>query len=151
MRIALLTALAEDPARPGRKAAFRSFVGRSVLSHQIDCARALGCDMVLCMIRGLGPEAITCQHRAERAGMRFRPIEDLRRLSSAIGANDSVVVIADGLAVDVETARDAIGERPAIATFPADIAVPLGFERIDSDRAWVGMMTLRGEMIERLS
>ena len=58
MRIALLTALAEEPGRGSRKAAFRPFVGRSVLSHQIDCARALDCDMVLCMIRGLGPEAI---------------------------------------------------------------------------------------------
>ena len=151
MRIALLTALAEDPVRPSRKAAFRPFVGRSVLSHQIDCARALDCDMVLCMIRGLGPEAIVCQHRAESLGMRFRAVEDLRRLSGAISADDRVIVIADGLALDIETAQAVIGERPGIATFPADIAVPLGFERIDAGRAWAGVMAIRGDAIERLS
>lgn len=151
MRIALLTALAEHPERAGHKAAFRTFVGRSVLSHQIDCAKALDCDIVLCMIRGLGPEAIVCQHRAERLGMRFRAIEDLRRLSGAISADDRVIVIADGLALDIETARAAIGERPSVATFPADLAVPHGFERIDAERAWAGLLSIRGEAIERLA
>ena len=151
MRIALLTALAEDPARAGQKAAFRTFVGRSVLSHQIDCAKALDCDMVLCMIRGLGPDAIMGQHRAEKLGLRFRAIEDLRSLSGAISADDRVIVIADGLALDIETARAAIGERPGVATFPAELAVPLGFERIDADRAWAGLLSIRGEAIERLA
>ena len=151
MRIALLTALAEELGRGSRKAAFRPFVGRSVLSHQIDCARALDCDMVLCMIRGLGPEAIVCQHRAESLGMRFRVIEDLRRLSGAVSADDRIVVIADGLALDIETAQAAIGEKPGIATFPADVAVPLGFERIDAERAWAGLLAIRGDAVERLS
>ena len=151
MRIALLTALAEDPDHTGRKAAFRPFVGRSVLSHQIDCARALDCDIVLCMTRGLGPEAIVCQHRAESLGMRFRAIEDIRRLVGAIGADDLVIVIADGLALDVQTAEEAVGERQGIGTFPADIAVPLGFERIDAERAWAGLLAVRGEAIEKLA
>ena len=151
MRIALLTALAEESGRASRKAAFRPFVGRSVLSHQIDCARALDCDMVVCMIRGLGPEAIVCQHRAESLGMRFRAIEDLRRLSGAISADDRVIVIADGLALDIETAQAAIGGKPGVATFPADVAVPLGFERIDAERAWAGLLAIRGDAVERLS
>ena len=151
LRIALLTALAEEPGRASRKAAFRPFVGRSVLSHQIDCARALDCDMVVCMIRGLGPEAIVCQHRAESLGMRFRAIEDLRRLSGAISADDRVIVIADGLALDIETAQAAIGGKPGVATFPADVAVPLGFERIDAERAWAGLLAIRGDAVERLS
>lgn len=151
MRIALLTALAEDPDRGGQKLAFRSFAGRSVLSHQIDCARELGCEAVVCMVRGLGPEAIACQHRAESSGMRFQAVEDLRRLSGLVKADDRVVVMADGLNPDPEIAVDVIGERAVVATFPADVAVPRGFERIDSERAWAGVLSVRGDTVERLS
>ncbi|OBX20315.1 hypothetical protein A9995_00870 [Erythrobacter sp. QSSC1-22B] len=151
MRIAILTALADDPDRKGRKRAFRIFAGRSILSHQLDCAIDLGCESVACLVGGLGQDVIACQHRAEAAGVRFQAIEDIRRLSGLVKADDDVFVIADGLLPSVDEAVRLLGERSVVLTFPADPALALGFERIDGDCAWSGMLRTRGQSVERLS
>lgn len=151
MRIAILTALADDPDHKGRKRAFRVFAGRSILSHQLDCATDLGCESVVCLVGGLGQDVIACQHRAEAAGVRFQAIEDLRRLSGLVKADDEVFVIADGLLPDTDEAIRLLAERPGVLTFSADPALGLGFERLDSERAWAGMLRTRGQSVERLS
>lgn len=151
MRIAILTALAEDPDQRGRKRAFRIFAGRTILSHQLDCAIDLGCESVACLVGGLGQDVIACQHRAEAVGVRFQAIEDLCRLSGLVKAGDDVFVIADGLLPSAEEAVGQLAERPAVLTFPIDPALRLGFERIDGERAWAGMLRTRGQAVERLS
>lgn len=151
MRIAILTALAEDPDHMGRKRAFRVFAGRSILSHQLDRAIDLGCESVVCLVGGLGQDVIACQHRAEAAGVRFQAIEDLRRLSGLVKADDDVFVIADGVLPAGEEAVHLLAERPVVLTFPTDPALSLGFERIDGERAWAGMLRTRGQSVERLS
>jgi len=151
LRIAILTALADDPDHKGRKRAFRSFAGRSILSHQLDCAIDLGCESVVCLVGGLGQDVIACQHRAEAAGVRFQAIEDLRRLSGLVKADDDVFVLADGLLPAVEEAVRLLAERPVVLTFTADPALGFGFERIDGERAWAGMLRTRGQSVERLS
>lgn len=151
MRIAILTALAEDPDHKGRKRAFRIFAGRTILSHQLDCAIDLGCESVACLVGGLGQDVIACQHRAEAAGVRFQAIEDIRRLSGVVKADDDVLVIADGLLPAADEAVRLLGERPVVPTFPVDPALALGFERIDGERAWSGMLRTRGQSVERLS
>lgn len=151
MRIAILTALADDPRNSGRKRAFRMFAGRSILSHQLDCAIDWDCESVVCLVSGLGQDVIACQHRAEAAGVRFQAIEDLRRLSGLVKANDDVFVIADGLLPAQGEAGRLLAERPAVLTFPVDPALGLGFERIDSEHAWAGILQTRGQAVERLS
>lgn len=151
MRIAILTALAEDPDHKGRKRAFRIFAGRSILSHQLDCAIDLGSESVACLVGGLGQDVIACQLRAEAAGVRFQAIEDIRRLSGLVKADDDVFVIADGLLPAAGEAVRLLAERPVVLTFPVDPALSLGFERIDRERAWAGMLRTRGQAVERLS
>lgn len=151
MRIAILTALAEDPDHKGRKRAFRIFAGRSILSHQLDCAIDLGCESVVCLVGGLGQDVIACQHRAEAAGVRFQAIEDLRRLSGLVKADDDIFVIADGLLPAAEEAVRLLNDRPVVLTFPVDPALGFGFERIDGQYAWAGMLRTRGQSVERLS
>lgn len=151
MRIAILTALADDPDYKGRKRAFRIFAGRTILSHQLDCAIDLGCESVACLVGGLGQDVIACQHRAEAAGVRFQAIEDLRRLSGLVKADDDVFVIADGLLPASHEAVRLLAERPVVLTFPADPALGFGFERIDGDHAWAGTLRARGQCVERLS
>lgn len=151
MRIAILTALADDPDHKGRKRAFRMFAGRSILSHQLDCAIDMGCEGVACLVGGLGQDVIACQHRAEAAGARFQAIEELRRLSGLVKADDDVFVIADGLLPSTGEAVRLLAERPVVLTFPVDPALGLGFERIDGESAWSGMLRTRGQAVERLS
>jgi hypothetical protein len=151
LRIAILTALAEDPEHKGRKRAFRMFAGRSILSHQLDCAIDLDCESIVCLVGGLGQDVIACQHRAEAAGVRFQSIEDIRRLSGLVKADDDVFVIADGLLPLVDEAVRLLGERAAILTFPVEPALALGFERMDGESAWAGLLRTRGHSVEKLS
>lgn len=150
MRIALLTAMARLPGSDQRRA-FRRFLGRSVLSHQVDCAIELGCDSILCMVDGVGQDLIESQHRAEAAKVRFQTIADTRTLSSLVRADDELIVLSDGLLPDPDLIGESLGDRRALLSFPADPAVTRGFERIDANRAWAGVMTVRGDCVERLA
>ena len=150
LRIALLSALAEAPDRPGERLAHRRFAGRSVLAHQIDCCAALECDSVIVLARGLGQDLLVAQRHCERVGIRFQQIEAVGRLVNFVTAADEIVLMLDGVLPDRETAIAGLSLRSAILAFPAEQAIPLGFERIDSSRAWSGVLRTRGESVARL-
>ena len=88
---------------------------------------------------------------ARRAGMRFETAENILKLMGLVTADDDVVVLADGLLPDCTALVAALGERPAVAAFSADAALPLGFERIDAERAWSGALRTRGAAVAGLA
>lgn len=151
MRIALLSALAENPTHKSERLAFRRFVGRSVLAHQVDIALALECESIIVLAGGLKPEIIACQHRAEAGGAKFQTVDNSRRLSALVTASDEVVVLADGLLPDRKTILADLASHARLLVLPSDPAVSNGFERIDAERAWAGAMRLRGSAIEGLA
>lgn len=156
MRIALLSALA-DPSRAGagpgegERPAFRRFAGKTVLAHQIDCAAHLRCERVLCMSGDTAPEISAARNYAERAGLRFERVDSLARLMSRITATDEIVLIADGVLPDRRALVKALGARPRILAFPAEPALSRGFERIDAERAWSGVLSAPGHCVARLA
>ena len=150
MRIAILTALADDSSVADNKRAFRMLAGRSVLSHQVDVAADWGAEAILCFVGGLNAQVVACQHRAEDAGLRFQAVENIERMVALIKPQDDVLVIQDGLLPARLEAEHVLAEA-AVLTFPADPAVSTGFERIDADTAWAGLMTIRGETFARLT
>lgn len=155
MRLAILSALA-DPighagASAGERPAFRRFAGKSVLSHQIDCAAHLGCERVICLTGGLGPEMGTARSYAQRASVRFDVAESILRLIGLVTADDDVVLIADGVLPDCALLVNAVGEHAGVVVFPAEPALALGFERLDAARAWSGALRMRGAGVARLA
>ncbi|MBL8657954.1 MAG: hypothetical protein JNJ92_11460 [Altererythrobacter sp.] len=159
MRLALLSALAEAPGpdsagqgiAAGERPAFRRFAGKSVLSHQIDCAARLGCERVLCMASRLGPDLGASKAYAERAGLRFDIVDSLSRLAALVTADDDVLVISDGVLPDAAAAVSALARQPGVLAFPEEPALAMGFERIDATRAWSGMLRTRGDCVARLA
>jgi len=155
LRLAILSALADQfghaSASAGERPAFRRFAGKSVLSHQIDCAAHLGCDRILCLAGGLGPEMGAARAYAERAGVRFDIADSLLRLASQVTAGEEVVVLADGVLPDRAALVGALDARPGVVAFPAEPALELGFERIDATRAWSGALRMRGAEVARLA
>lgn len=150
MRIALLSILDRDPA-PGRtRPAFLPFAGARVVERQLDLALSLGCEAIACLADGIGREVIELQHRAERAGARFIAIREPGKLSGLVTANDELLVIASGVLPD-PTLVEKLLAKPGVIAFPADVAVPLGFERIDPEFAWTGVVLTRGNLVERLT
>ena len=155
MRLAILSALAEPsgPAGGGatERPAFRRFAGKSVLTHQIDCAAHLECGRVICVATGAGPELSSARTYAERSGMRFDVVGSNLQLASQITADDDVVLIADGVLPDRGALVKALASRPGVIAFPADPALTLGFERLDADRAWSGALRMRGAGVAKLA
>ena len=149
MRIALLTAMARSH-ETDRRHAMRRFLGRSVLSHQIDCAIAFGCTSIYCLVDGVGQDIVDCQHRAERAGARFQTIGSTHSLAKLVRPEDKVIALADGLLVDPDVLAEELHDEQAVLTFPIDNVAGLGFERLDADRAWAGALVVGGDKLEAL-
>ncbi|MXO95654.1 hypothetical protein GRI34_04365 [Erythrobacter aquimaris] len=101
------------------------------------------------MADGIGREVIELQHRAERAGAKFMALREPAKLSDLVTATDEILVIASGVLPDAQTTERLL-TKPAVIAFPADIAVPAGFERIDPEFAWSGVLLTRGNLVERL-
>lgn len=154
MRIALLSALADPPgtgSSQGERAALRRFAGKTVLSHQIDCAGHLGCERVLCLMDGAGVEAAAARSYAERTGLRFDAVDSLPRLVAQLAADDEIVLIADGVLPDRTELVAGLAGRPAVLAFPVEPALEHGLERIDAVHGWSGVLRTRGDRAARLA
>lgn len=149
MRIALLSTL-DDQLQPGQaRAAFAQFAGARVVERQLDLALAMECETVACFVDMVGHEVIELQHRAERAGARFVALRDSRPLAGMVTAADELLVLTAAVMPD-EVAVVRHLSKPAVLVFPADPAVSLGYERIDAEFAWSGVMLARGAIVEQL-
>lgn len=150
MRVALLSTL-EHEHRPGMvRPAFVSFAGARVVERQLDLALALGCERVACLVDGIGAEVLELQHRAERAGAKFVGLREASRLSGMVSAGDELLVMAPGVLPDRNTVERVL-TKAAVLGFPADIAIPLGYERIDLEFGWSGVLLTHGGVVERLT
>ena len=68
-----------------------------------------------------------------------------------VRAADELLVIADGLLPDPALAEKLLADRPAVLALPAEEGVDAGFERIDREYAWAGLLLVRGPAVERLA
>ena len=150
MRIALLSTLERDPQAGSPRAAFAGFAGAMVVERQLDLAIRLGCERIICLVDSIEREVLEVQDRAESAGKKFRALRNPARLSGMVAAEDEVLVLAPGLLPDDDATEKTLESRGILA-FPADLAVPLGYERIDLELAWSGAMMVPGNLVERLS
>ncbi len=144
MRVALM-AMTQEGAEPVRLG------GRPVAWHQLQAALALGCERVVCLAESPGPELAALQREAEARDAKFSAIAHSRALSGFISAADTLFVFAPGVMPDREWLTQALGARAGIAVLSADEAVERGFERIDRDRAWGGVLATRGDSVEALA
>ena len=152
MRIALLSTLdTTTESKLGQtRPPFAQFAGASVVERQLDLALAMDCKAVACLSDSVGKEVIALQHRAERAGIRFVTLRDNRLLSGLVTAADEIVLFANAVLPDsAAVLRHAA--KPTILVFPADVAVPLGYERISAEFAWAGVLIAPGGIVERLN
>ena len=150
MRIALLSTLDRRSHPSGPRPAFAQFAGTMVVERELELALQLGCERIVCLVDAVEREVIELQHRAERAGVKFRAVRHASELMGAVTAEDEVLVIAPGVLPDDDAVATAL-ERKAVLSFPAELAVPLGYERIDLELAWAGVMLVPGHLVERLS
>ena len=110
----------------------------------------LGCERLICVASGLDRPQLDIQHRVESKGLKFNLVSGPRPLINMIGNSDQIVVIGEGLLPDLEIAEAALGNSQGIAVLPVEPAIAAGFERIDLNHAWAGVLVMPGRMVGRL-
>jgi hypothetical protein len=148
VRIALISTMAPPG---GGDVLLRPLAGRSVARRQVDLALALGCERVACLADAPSSQVVAMQHAAEHAGAQFNALTNTRGLAGLVHAADELLVLAPGVLPQADLLTHALGDRPSVLVLPADEAVPAGFERIDREFAWAGVLLTRGAAVERLN
>ena len=125
--------------------------GKPVAWHQLQALLSLGCERIICLAGTHSPALASLQREAEARGTKFNPISHHRALSGLVRAADTLFVLAPGVLPERDWLRQALGARTGIGVFPADAASERGFERIDRERAWAGVLATRGDAVEALA
>lgn len=149
MRIALLSTL--ERVADGSRRALMSLGGRALIAWQMDLAKALDCERLLVLSEGDTAIQAKVDELAQSAGMDIEYIGGPRHLLGKVTADQDILVLADGLLVDPELALASLGKGRAVATLPDYPAVEHGFERIDPQYAWAGLLLMKGQAAEQLA
>lgn len=124
-----------------------TLAGKTIAGRQVDFALAAGCEHIVVLGDEAKPEVAVLRRQVEAGGAAFQPMRNAHGLLGVIGAADELLVIAPGLIVERGPPRPGAG----VYTFPAQTGVELGFERIDADHAWAGVLVVNGAAVERLA
>ncbi|QUL38646.1 hypothetical protein [Erythrobacter sp. JK5] len=157
MRTALVAALKHS--ENGDRRALMPLAGRTVLGWQVDFARRIGCERIVCICESTGPEIIALQRETELAGGEFLAIRGHLQLGSLLRTDEKLVVLLDGLLIDRSWAERLCPEDArllqCVYTLAPDHSLakshPEHFERIDAARSWAGLAIVPGSVAQRIA
>ncbi|WP_336986402.1 hypothetical protein [Altererythrobacter aquiaggeris] len=149
MRTAIIS-ITGDHADPDKTTSCMEIAGQTLAGRQLGQTLALGAERIICEIDNMSEQVFALQHSAEKAGAKFNTIKHLRDLSGLVTAADEVLVMERDAVFDDDALANWADMGPSIAVFGSDPAVAAGFERIDAEFGWAGVMLLPGRLIEKL-
>lgn len=149
MRAALIS-IAGQP-RDGAGSGPARIGGRPLAHRQLAFALAAGAEQIVVLGDGASREAIELRHAAESAGARVLAIGDGHGLLGVVRAADHLLVLSPGVLPEAPAVLDMLGKGSSLLVLPAAQGVAAGFERIDLERAWAGVLTIQGGLVERLA
>lgn len=123
--------------------------GDSIVGQQLRLAIAAGAARLLVLAdrQTVGLEELIADARA--AGLGTAIIADAPGLCAEVTAADELLVIGDALLADPVLALPLLA-KGGVVTLPVEPGLAAGFERIDAESAWGGMMVIPGALAERL-
>ncbi len=139
-----------EPVEGGtRPSASLRIAGEPVARHQLEIAAAAGAKRVL-VLGDPGDERVEMMLGAARvAGLPAKIVRDAPAFCGEVTAADELLVFGDSLMADASLALDLSSGR-GVATLPVEQGLAAGFERIDAEHAWAGLMVVPGSLAERL-
>lgn len=142
-----------DPIAEGGTAlrAFLRIGGPSVARQQVALACQLDCERIVCIAAGPSAELAEIQQQVEARGAQFHLIRQAQALVGLVSAVDEVLVFADGLFASTSAAVNLLEEGQVVSVQPIEQGLTAGFERIDLNHAFGGVMRLPGRLVERLA
>lgn len=144
MRIALISIVEQNAAEV-------RLGGHPIAWHQAQAAFALGCERIVCLAEAPGRELAALHREVERRGASFHAVAHHRALLGLVSAADTLFAFAPGVVPDGAWLTRVFAARHGVAVLPAEGAVAHGFERIDRERAWAGVLATRGDAVEALA
>ena len=149
MRTALLSTL--ELTEEGGPCAYEMLGGKPLIAWQIDLMSSLGCDRILCLAHPGDEKIQEIRSLAEESDLVFQSVSGPLPLVGLISVDQELLVMADGLVVDSEALPDNFGSKRSVLTLPDDVGIAAGFERIDSEHAWGGLLLARGSIAAQLA
>jgi hypothetical protein len=132
-----------------RPSASLRIAGEPIARHQLEIAAAAGAKRLL-VLGDPGDERVEMMLGAARvAGLQAKIIRDAPALCAEVTAADEMLIFGDSLMADATMALDLCSGR-GVATLPVEQGLAAGFERIDAEYAWAGLMIVPGSLAERL-
>ena len=120
-----------------------SLAGASLAERQVELALALGCERIICLASGFEKGVSGLQRRADAAGVKFNAVSGPRALLGLVGATDSLIAIAEGVLADADIAGAALTDGEGVLVLPVEAGLAAGFERIDLNHAWAGILSMQ--------
>jgi len=149
LRTALLSTIERTDS--GDTRAYLQLGGRKLIDWQLDLARDLGCERVICIADGPSSELDSFRLRVEQFGFEFHAIGGPLQLVGLVSADQELVVFGDGVVIDREFFSKKFTEKRGVMVVPADAGTDVGFERVDAQNAWGGLFVARAQIAEQLA
>ena len=149
MRIALISIAAPEHHGGSPASESKRFQGRTIASHQLRIALDMGCEQVLCLDGSDDTVLSDLRKQAEAAGAAFDTMKSPLDLCDRVTVKDEIFAIISELLPDRRLISK-LPDTPFVTALPADLAVPLGYERIDAARAWAGVLRAPGSIAAQL-
>jgi len=142
---ALIGAYQEDEG--GALRALLPLAGQTLIEYQARCLHALGAAPLLVLVERLPVAFDEALDRLRAEGISVIAVHDGGEAASRFEAGSDVILLADGIAPDMnDLARIADEQEPVIITV-ADDEPHSGFERIDATHRWAGVARMPSGLI----
>jgi len=142
---ALIGAYQEDET--GGLRALLPLAGETLLDYQVRCVASVGAAPIVVYVERIPPALQLAFERLRAGGISVVAVSDAAEAASRFEAGSHVLMLADGIAPDLQDLA-ALTERdePKILSV-ADDESHHGFERIDGQRRWAGLARLDSDLI----
>jgi len=142
---ALIGAYQEDEA--GALRALLPLAGQTLIEYQARCLHALGAAPLLVLVERIPAPLNLAFERLRGEGIPVIAVNDGGDAASRFEAGSDVILLADGIAPDMDDlARIADEQDPVIVTV-ADDEPHSGYERIDAEHRWAGLARMPAGLI----
>lgn len=151
MRIAILSLCKRQADFPQLALGLTHIGNSSLLKYQIMLARRAGAEKILCHIDAVPGELARHESFAKERGLDWVNIRSIADISHHIDDQDEIILMADGFYCGADFFdRFAATQGPIILTADADGRFG-GFERLDINTVWAGLLKLPGSGLADLS
>ncbi|MFN2100599.1 hypothetical protein [Altererythrobacter sp. MF3-039] len=151
MLVALLSICEESEGEEPERRGLLRFAGKSVAERQIDASIRFGCERIVCLVDGIDSDVIDLQECAKDGGAKFHAVSGCMALLGQVSGTDELLVFGDGVLPEFSVLEDRLGDKPGVLVIPAERAVEEGYERVDAEWAWAGVLRARGSIVEGLA